>query len=278
MRKTMALALAGALILSLATAGLAQAVNSHQSVAVKLAHSKAGTAAKPKSVGELTVDMNGRARSFRSVVRDPLGRDPLRQGPRLQHARSSPAAPRRRSAPAHAACAKAKIGSGKAAGLAVGQREDLAVTAYNGPGGKAVLLHVTGSKPLKIDSVIVGKLNARQRRLRPQARRRHPGQPPAAADRAVRHADLVRDERRRQRQGHALRRAEGLLRRQAQVQGRLRLHRRLQAVADVDEPPARSSAFPDRTAPQRSGGPSGPPVLRLGGGLSAPGDVRNVAP
>ena len=33
MRKTMALALAGALILSLGTAGLAQAVNSHQSVA-----------------------------------------------------------------------------------------------------------------------------------------------------------------------------------------------------------------------------------------------------
>src|SRR3954464_10985961 len=54
----MAPALAGALILSLATAGLAQAVNSHQPVAVKLAHSKAGTAAKPKSVGALTVDMN----------------------------------------------------------------------------------------------------------------------------------------------------------------------------------------------------------------------------
>jgi hypothetical protein len=30
---------------------------------------------------------------------------------------------------------------------------------YNGPGGKAVLLHVTRSQPLKIDSVIVGKLN-----------------------------------------------------------------------------------------------------------------------
>ena len=32
------------------------------------------------------------------------------------------------------------------------------MTAYDGPGGKAVLLHVTGTKPLKIDSVIVGKL------------------------------------------------------------------------------------------------------------------------
>src|SRR4029453_14258530 len=53
----MALALASALTLSLTTAGLAQAVNSKQSVAVKLAHGKAGTAAKPKSVGALTVDM-----------------------------------------------------------------------------------------------------------------------------------------------------------------------------------------------------------------------------
>ena len=57
MRKYLSLALAGALILALGTAGVAQAVNSHQSVAVKLAHSKAGTAAKPKSVGKLTVDM-----------------------------------------------------------------------------------------------------------------------------------------------------------------------------------------------------------------------------
>ena len=91
----MALALAGALILSLTAAGLAQAVNSDQSVAVTLAHSKAGTA---------------------------------------------------------------EVGGGKAAGLALGQREDLTVTAYDGPGGKAVILHVTGTKPLKIDSVIVGKL------------------------------------------------------------------------------------------------------------------------
>ena len=73
MRKPMALALAGALILSLATAGLAQAVNSHQSVAVKLAHSKAGTAAKPKSVGALTVDMNVALDPGRSRVSRPAG-------------------------------------------------------------------------------------------------------------------------------------------------------------------------------------------------------------
>jgi hypothetical protein len=157
LRKTMALALAGALILSLTTAGLAQAVNSKQAVAVKLTHSKAGTAAKPKSVGALTVDMN--------VALDPS--DPsfatrsavihFDKGLVFNSAKfpSCTEAQVRSSAPA---CAKAKVGGGKAAGLALGQREDLAVTAYNGPGGKAVLLHVTGTKPLKIDSVIVGKL------------------------------------------------------------------------------------------------------------------------
>ena len=32
--------------------------------------------------------------------------------------------------------------------------------AYNGPGGKSILLHVVGSQPLSIDTVIVGKLQA----------------------------------------------------------------------------------------------------------------------
>ena len=159
MRKTMALALAGALILSLTTAGLAQAVNSKQSIAVKLAHSKAGTAAKPKSVGALTVDMK--------VAVDPSDAAFATRSATIHFDKnlvfnsakfaSCTEAQVRSGAPA---CAKAKIGGGKAAGLAVGQRQDLAVTAFNGPGGKAVLLHVTGSTPLKIDSVIVGKLAA----------------------------------------------------------------------------------------------------------------------
>ena len=157
MRKTMALALDGALILSLGTAGLAQAVNSHQSVAVKLAQSKAGTAAKPKSVGKLTVDM--------TVALDPS--DPsfatrsavihFDKGLVFNSAKFA-SCTEAQVLSGDAACGKAKIGSGKAAGLALGQREDMAVTAYNGPGGKAVLLHVTGRKPLNINSVIVGQL------------------------------------------------------------------------------------------------------------------------
>jgi hypothetical protein len=57
-----------------------------------------------------------------------------------------------------AACAKAKVGSGKATGLALGLEENLTVTAYNGPKGKTLLLHVKGQAPLDIDAVIVAQL------------------------------------------------------------------------------------------------------------------------
>jgi hypothetical protein len=153
----MALALTGALILSLTAAGLAHAVTSQQSVAVELAHSKAGTAAKPKSVGALTVDMNVALNPADPAFATRSAVIHFDKGLVFNSAKfpTCTEAQVRSGAPA---CAKAKVGSGKAAGLALGQREDLAVTAFNGAGGKSVLLHVTGSKPLKIDSVIVGKL------------------------------------------------------------------------------------------------------------------------
>ena len=157
MRKTMSLAVAGALILALGTAGLAQAVNSHQSVAVTLGQSHAGTAAKPKSVGALTVDMK--------VALDPSDKAFATRSAVIHFDRNlvfnsakfaSCTEPQVRvGAPA---CAKAKIGSGKAIGLALGMQENLAVTAYNGPQGKSILLHVVGSSPLSIDDVIVGQL------------------------------------------------------------------------------------------------------------------------
>ncbi len=158
MRKNMSLALAGALILALGTAGVAQAVNSHQSVAVKLAHSKAGTTAKPKSVGALTVDMK--------VALDPSDQPFATRTATIHfdknlvfNSAKFPSCTEAQVRSGAAACAKAKVGSGKAVGLALGLQQNLAVTAFNGPGGKAVLLHVTGSQPLKINSVIVGKLN-----------------------------------------------------------------------------------------------------------------------
>jgi hypothetical protein len=53
-----------------------------------------------------------------------------------------------------------KLGSGKATGNALGQTENLTVTAYNGPGGNKLELHVVGSAPLVIDSVIEGTLSS----------------------------------------------------------------------------------------------------------------------
>jgi hypothetical protein len=54
--------------------------------------------------------------------------------------------------------AAAKVGSGKATGVALGQTENLTVTAFNGPGGNKLELHVVGNAPLVIDSVIEGTL------------------------------------------------------------------------------------------------------------------------
>ena len=159
MRKSMSLALAGALILSLGTAGLAQAVNSHQSVAVKLAQSKAGTAAKPKSVGALTVDMK--------VALDPTDKAFATRSAVIHFDRNLvfnsskfASCTEQQVRDGSAVCAKAKIGSGKAVGVAtqLNLQANLAVTAYNGPQGKSILLHVVGTQPMNIDDVIVGQL------------------------------------------------------------------------------------------------------------------------
>jgi hypothetical protein len=53
-----------------------------------------------------------------------------------------------------------KVGSGKAAGTALGLTENLTVTAYNGPGGNKLELLVDGSTPLQIHSVIEGILSS----------------------------------------------------------------------------------------------------------------------
>jgi hypothetical protein len=156
LRKTIALASAGALILSLGAAGLAQAGNSKQTVGVKLAQSHAGTAAKPKSVGALTVDMkvalDASDASFatRSAV--------IHFDKNLVFNTAKFPSCTEAQVRSGAGCAKAKVGSGAASGLALGQQEKLAVTAYNGPKGKTILLHVAGTQPLDINTVIVGQL------------------------------------------------------------------------------------------------------------------------
>lgn len=54
--------------------------------------------------------------------------------------------------------AASKVGSGSAEGEALGQKEALTVTAFDGPGSNKFELHVVGSTPLQIDSVIEATL------------------------------------------------------------------------------------------------------------------------
>ena len=57
------------------------------------------------------------------------------------------------------ACPSAsQVGTGTAQGSALGQTENLTVTAFNGTGSKQLLLFVQGSTPLQISSTIVGTL------------------------------------------------------------------------------------------------------------------------
>ncbi len=44
--------------------------------------------------------------------------------------------------------------------MALGLTENLKIVAFNGTGGKSLLMHVTGETPLQIDEVLVGKLTA----------------------------------------------------------------------------------------------------------------------
>lgn len=53
-----------------------------------------------------------------------------------------------------------KVGKGTAQGVALGQVANLTVTAFNGPKGKTLLLHVVGSTPIAIDSVMVASLKS----------------------------------------------------------------------------------------------------------------------
>jgi hypothetical protein len=156
MRK-LPLLFACAIALALGVAGIAQAVNSKQNMSVKLAKSKAGTAKKPADIGKLTVDL-----SVNVDQTDPpfatkqavlfFDKNLVFNSSKFK----SCTEPQVRTGAA--ACKAAKVGSGAAQAQALGQTENLTVTAYNGPKGNSLLLRVKGTQPLDIDSVLVGKL------------------------------------------------------------------------------------------------------------------------
>jgi hypothetical protein len=169
MHKLMLVA-AATVVAALAVVGVASAVDATQAIDVKITNNKAGTKAKPKSVGKLNV-----VTTTAPGAGSPAGtfatnkatiffdKNLVFNGKAFKECKpSSPSAPV--GSDVKAKCANAKIGAGKAAGQAtVGGQEDLTVTAYNGAlkankTDRWFYLHVEGSVPLKIDSVIAATL------------------------------------------------------------------------------------------------------------------------
>lgn len=155
MRKVALLAVTS--VAALGVTGPAWAVNADQGLDVKVTGSKAGTKKKPRNV-KLTVittttpkDSTAFATTKAVLYFDKnlkFGGSKFASctAAKLQAAESN--------------CPKAsKVGTGSANGSALGQQEPLTVTAFNGPKGKSLLLHVVGSNPLQIDSVIDAKLS-----------------------------------------------------------------------------------------------------------------------
>jgi hypothetical protein len=151
-----------ALCAALGIAGVASAIDGTQTLALKLTHTKAGTKEKPKSVGTLKVTTAttpgpvNPAGSF-AVTNAVIFFDKNL----VFNASAFKACSTSDLATIDSKCASSKVGSGSAKGSALGQVEPLVVKAYNGPksgSGYKFYLHVTGSVPLAIDSVINAKL------------------------------------------------------------------------------------------------------------------------
>jgi hypothetical protein len=156
MRKFMLLAVAS-LAAVLGVSGIANAINGTQELKIKLGASKAGTKTKPRSVSYLTV----------TTTTTPAADDPafatkqaiiyfdknlVFNSPSFKNCTDT------KPGTIDTSCSGAKVGTGSAKGVALGQTENLSVKAYNGLKGKALYLHVTGDTPLKIDAVMNGKL------------------------------------------------------------------------------------------------------------------------
>jgi hypothetical protein len=156
MRKLL-LAAVAALVAALAVAGVASAINGTQGLKITATNKKAGTKAKPKSLGKfvvttLTTPAPNDAPFATSLAVIHFDKNIVFGGKNFKSCTTS--------APASidTACTSSKVGAGSAKGVALGQTENLTVKAYNGPKGNSIYLHVFGTAPLQIDSVIVGAL------------------------------------------------------------------------------------------------------------------------
>jgi hypothetical protein len=160
-----------ALVGVLAVVGVASAVDAQQAIDVKITNNKAGTKEKPKSIGKLNVVTTttpgpgspaGTFATNKATIF--FDKNLVFNAKAFKECKpSNPSAPV--GSEVKGKCAGDKIGSGKAAGQAtIGGQENLTVTAYNGAASKAnaanrwFYLHVEGTTPLVIDSVIAATL------------------------------------------------------------------------------------------------------------------------
>ena len=160
-----------ALVGVLAVVGVASAVDAQQAIDVKITNNKAGTKEKPKSIGKLNVVTTttpgpgspaGTFATNKATIF--FDKNLVFNAKAFKECKpSNPSAPV--GSEVKSKCSGDKIGSGKAAGQAtIGGQENLTVTAYNGAASKSnsanrwFYLHVEGTTPLVIDSVIAATL------------------------------------------------------------------------------------------------------------------------
>ncbi|MGZ4270791.1 MAG: hypothetical protein ACXVSX_16475 [Solirubrobacteraceae bacterium] len=142
MRKFMLLAVAS-LAAALGVAGVASAVNPDQSLIVKLTSSKAGTKAKPRSVGKLNVETPntpgpGEAGTFATKTAIISFDKNLVFSPS-----KFPSCSKSQVEKDETKCpARSRVGGGSATAVLLGQTVNLIVKAYNGPGGNKIFLLV----------------------------------------------------------------------------------------------------------------------------------------
>jgi len=139
------------------SAAPAFAVTSKQTLLAKVSPTKAGTAKKPANVS-LTVEPKVALDSADSPFATTLAVISLDKNLKFNGAKFK--ACTAGQVQTGSCSSAAKVGSGTAAGQALGLTENLKIVAFNGTGGTSLLMHVTGDTPLQIDEVLVGKLSA----------------------------------------------------------------------------------------------------------------------
>ena len=215
--------------------GVSSAINGKAGLKMKVTPSKAGTKKSPKNIT-----------LFTDVITEPAADDqPFATKTTVVHfdknlvfgGSALPSCSQTQVQYDDTKCPKgSKVGTGAATGKALGQTENLKVVAFNGPGGNKIELHVTGQLAARHRLGHRGHAEQRHRSLRQEAVGHGPGQPSAAADGRLRDPHRLPGHGEGHRQEAAsVRGPEGLHGREAELQGRPRVHRRHVAVGDGDD-------------------------------------------